>query len=97
MSRFSGLIPAGNLQSKPCASVAAIGCTILIPRLIPEQTLRPAPKGMISKSFPLTSMLSCRPPGRNLAGRNSSGSGHDAGSWVIAQMLTSSVAPLGTE
>ncbi|CAA6653525.1 unnamed protein product [Spirodela intermedia] len=49
-------------------------------RLMPAQILLPAPKGMTSKLFPLTSIWACSPPGRNREGRNSSGSPHTAGS-----------------
>ncbi|CAA7387791.1 unnamed protein product [Spirodela intermedia] len=65
-------------------------------RLMPAQILLPAPKGMTSKLFPLTSMWACSPPGRNREGRNSSGSPHTAGSRLMAHTFTRRVAPLGT-
>nr|ACR36029.1 unknown [Zea mays] len=96
MFSLSGVCPAGNSQSNACTRVALVSVTIRSPQLRPAQILRPAPNGMSPKSAPLTSTSACDPPGRNLAGRNSSGSGHSAGSRAMPHTLTSSSEPLGT-
>jgi len=62
----------------------------LLPQLSLMHILLPTPNGMTSKSFPLTLAFSY-PPGRNRAGRNSSGSPHTFGSRALAQTFTKSI------
>ncbi|CAA7407249.1 unnamed protein product [Spirodela intermedia] len=65
-------------------------------RLIPGQILRPPPNGIIWMFLlPVMSTPSPSPPGRNLSGRNSSGSGHISPSRCILTTAKPTLVPLG--
>lgn len=85
MSISLGLIPSGNSQLKQCNKWATAISSPYKPSCIPGQDRRPDPNGMNSKLFPLKSGTPCS---RNLAGRNVSGSSHDAGSLPMAHAFT---------
>lgn len=53
VSMFSFFIPAGSSQSKEYNKLKSTSSTVVKPIDIPGQPLRPAPKGISSKSRPL--------------------------------------------